>query len=173
VEAAVLTQGVSFLYDQAGQLLKRRRAGRDRVNSGGGRKGEAPAEPGPKLPLLTPPEGIFVAGNDGALEASPTELDRLAEDLLYARRNVEDYVMGDSVLDVGSHSAAAAIDTLRRVLEEIYGANLTFSQERRHPTIVTTAVSSHGTDGGISVGGSLNVAGDFAMRDIHKGPSDD
>ncbi|HTC69578.1 MAG TPA: hypothetical protein VK662_08425 [Acidothermaceae bacterium] len=172
MEAAVLTQGVSFLYDQAGQLLKRRRARRDRVNEGVGREGDASGEPEMKLPRLTPPEGIFVAGNAGALDASSAALDQLAEDLLHARRNVECYVMGESALDVGSDSLVVAIETLRRVLEEIYGANLTFSQERRKPATVTTTVSSQGSVGGITVGGSLNVTGDFAMRDIHKATRD-
>lgn len=125
VEGAALTQGVIFLYTQAGELLKRRREARDRAR-------ERSEQGVPSAPALEPPEAAFAypAATPGvALERVEDDLDELRE----ARE----------ALELAVHSRSGGIQTdderlalvqLRAIMERIYGADLTFVGEGRDQT---------------------------------------
>lgn len=161
VESAALTQGIAFLYGQAGELLRRRREARDRA----GGRGAAPA-PGP-LPALELPEGAFEPAGAPPPAAAPDVLDRVADGLLRARRDVDDYVVGTADLGGAPSAGLEAADRLRRLLEEVYGADVTFRGERR-PADRGAAALVQAPQAGVVLAGNVHVTGDIAGRDIHK-----
>ena len=140
VESAALTQGVAFLYAQAGELLRRRREARNQAGAAPGHRTaeaepEAPADADPglhgSLPPLQLPEGVFDDAGTALQAAAPETLDQLAGSLLQARREVDDYVVGMATLGGDSQAGLQAADRLRCLLEEVYGAALTFRGEKR------------------------------------------
>jgi hypothetical protein len=142
VESAALTQGVAFLYAQAGELLRRRREARNKDGEAPGhRTAEAetaettPADAAPglreSLPPLQLPEGVFDDAGKELQAAAPETLDQLAGSLLQARREVDDYVVGMATLGGDSQAGLQAADRLRCLLEEVYATALTFRGETR------------------------------------------
>lgn len=181
VEAATLTQGVTFLYAQAGELLRRRRDAKERaaearcqadaatdMPSAAAAKSVVPAETA-AFPLLQLPDGVFQRGGDSAQGPAPAVVERLASDLFRARRDVDDYVMGDSALDPRSAAVLQAVGQLRSVLEEIYSTTLTFCGEQR-PASRPTATRIQSESIGVSISGTAYIHGDVAGRDINKRP---
>lgn len=166
VETATLTQGVAFLYTQAGELLRRRRDARDRAAASRKEPGEAAAAPEPEsFPPLQLPDGVFEPAG-AQLSPVPSALDRLADSLLQARRDVDDYVVGMAVLDRESQVALQAVDRLRRLLEEVYGTSVTFRGERQRPPGPATEVKARQI--GVVLSGRVKVKGDIAGGDITK-----
>jgi hypothetical protein len=156
VESTALTQGVAFLYAQAGELLRRRREARDRAAAQDHQEageeplasisaGAAAAEPG-SLPELRLPEGIFEPSSSALPASAPQALDRLAASLLEARREVDDYVVGMAML-ADSQAGLQAADRLRCLLEEVYGAAVTFRGEDRPAGREATYI--HAQDAGV------------------------
>ncbi len=169
VATAVLAQGVTFLYQQAGELLQRRRA----INADELGAGEDPDPAGSgtnerqALQVPTPPAEVFPAV--ASMAARPVALDRIdqaASDLLRARRGVEAYVLGDAPLDARSSEVVQAVDDLRRLLEQVHDADLTFAGERREGQRSAATTSIKGQRGGVNAGGSI-TARDIAGRDFH------
>jgi hypothetical protein len=158
VEVAALTQGVAFLYAQAGELLKRRRDARDRAAEAATQRREG------DLPVLELPEEVFAPQAPDRAFPSPAVLDELSESLLDARRNLDPYVLGDEPLEPGSADVLLAVDRLRRLLERIYATRLSFAGERRYDATEHTAVA-HVQQGGVSAGGSIKADGGIAGRD--------
>ena len=156
VESATLTQGVAFLYAQAGELLRRRREKRDRdaalrEQRVAGQQAAALAEP-PRtelnsLPPLDLPDRIFKAEGSGPATATWEKLDRFAGSLLQARRDVDDYVVGMAELGGDTLAGLQAANRLRCMLEEIYGAAVTFRGEQREAD--RTATYIHARDAGV------------------------
>jgi hypothetical protein len=129
VEVSALTQGVTFLYAQAGELLKRRREAKDRaIQAAQDERIAAASDPGP---AIEPPGDVFVPATPPHARPVSAVLDQLSGALLDARRNVEDYVLGSAELDPRSVPALEVVDRLRRVLEQVYSTSLTFQGERR------------------------------------------
>jgi hypothetical protein len=142
VESTALTQGVAFLYAQAGELLRRRREARNQAGAAPGHRtaeeetrATTPADTAPglyeSLPTLQLPEGVFDDAGKALQTAAPETLDQLAGSLLQARREVDDYVVGMATLGGDSQAGLQAADRLRCLLEEVYGAALTFRGEKR------------------------------------------
>lgn len=161
VEAAALTQGVAFLYAQAGELLKRRRDARERATQAGERTDAG------SLPALTLPGTAFEVAGTAPAAAVPGVVDELAESLLQARRDVDDYVVGIAALDASSPAVFEAVDRLRRILEEVYGVTVTFRGERRSANLEVTRVKADRI--GVFLSANAKVKGDIAGRDIIKG----
>jgi hypothetical protein len=165
VESATLTQGVSFLYAQAGELLRRRREARDRASAAREQRGiaqapaaasaEVPAAVPGSLPQLLLPGDVFDAAGGALPEAAPATLDRLAASLLAARRDVDDYVLGMASLGGDSQAGLEAADRLRCLLEEVYGSAVTFRGEQRTAGRRTTYVRAQ--DAGVVAGGSIHA----------------
>lgn len=119
VSALVLTEGVKFLYGQAGEALKRWRERKAADTA-------AAEEPGP-APL---PPDVF----DGRLLEPYLDLDKvgaLEQELRDLRSAVADYAQGIDDVDPGDRGLLAAIDGLRRVMEAVYGQRITFKGEPR------------------------------------------
>jgi hypothetical protein len=185
VEVAALTQGVTFLYNQAGELLKRRREAKDRAAVDARKQQEAvqnsrpqdQARPhvtrssplGPEgLPALEPPDGVFASPSANHAVPIPAVLDELSTSLLDARRSLDAYLPGGEPLRPTTTGALHAVDRLRRLVEQIYGVQLTFAGEWRQSAKEQWAPVNRIQEGGITAGGSIEVKGDIAGRDIHK-----
>lgn len=165
VETATLTQGVAFLYAQAGELLKRRRDARDRAAEA--QSHAERADPGETaLPVLDASAQIFERAQAEVNAPVPAALDRLSTSLLAARRDVEPFVLGEADLDPVALATARAVDRLRCLLEEIYGTCLTFRGEQRITGSSSTA-TVEAEQIGVYISGTVH-ARDIAGRDITK-----
>ena len=157
VESAVLTQGIAFLYAQAGELLRRRRASRDRAVG----EGRPPAE---DLPALEAPAAVFMPPERQVAEAEPEIVDRLADRIRQAGREVSEYLASE--LPGQDTVGLAAADRLRCLLEEVYGIQLTFRGEQRDDRR-PPATRVHARQAGVVLSGDVRVYGDVAGRDIN------
>jgi hypothetical protein len=117
----VLTQGIKFLYAQAGEVLKRWRERRET----GGASAEAAT--------LRPPEGLL-NGTVEPVEPRDDYAERLEGDLREARKLLADYADGIEVPQPGDHLVTEQADALRRLLEAVYGQRITFRGEHRPPS---------------------------------------
>ena len=150
VETAALTQGVAFLYGQAGELLRRRRQARDHAR-------DQPAGATEALPSLRLPEDSFerAAGEPAAI---PEILDKLAESLFQARRDVEGYIVGTADFGSGPEEGLEAADRLRHLIEDIYTAAVTFRGERRESGLSSASVMGPPAEGFCHGHGTTPVA---------------
>lgn len=117
----VLTEGIKFLYRQAGEVLKR---WRERREADGTNVEDA---------RLRPPEGLL-EGTVEQVEPQDDHADRLEEELRQARRLLADYAEGIEIPKPGDHLVAEQADALRRLLEAVYGQRITFRGEQRPPS---------------------------------------
>lgn len=115
----VLTEGIKFLYRQAGEVLKR---WRERRETGGTSVEDA---------RLHPPEGLL-EGTVEPVEPQDDQADGLEEELRQARRLLADYAEGIEVPRPGDHLVAEQADALRRLLEAVYGQRITFRGSSVH-----------------------------------------
>ena len=115
---AVLTQGIKFLYAQAGEVLKRWRERRET----GGASAEAAT--------LRPPEGLL-EGTVEPVQPRDDQADLLEKELRETRRLLADYADGTDVPKPEDHLPAEQADALRRLLEAVYGQRITFRGEHR------------------------------------------
>jgi hypothetical protein len=116
--SAVLTEGIKFLYAQAGEALK---AWRARKAKGG----PAAAEP---IDVQLPSSAF-----SGELARSRLDLDavgRLEQDLRDLRAAVADYAQGIDEVDENDGELLQVVDTLRRAMEAVYGQRITFKGEQ-------------------------------------------
>lgn len=120
---AALTQGVTFLYEQASEIL---RAWRERRRNA--------AAPPPEI--LEPPEGVTV----GSADPFPDAPDRSVEDQLQELRELLEPVRAGSV-PADSDAAKQAAAALREVLESVLRAPITFAGEApRSPQLTDVEV---------------------------------
>ncbi|HUC21988.1 MAG TPA: hypothetical protein VMA73_04720 [Streptosporangiaceae bacterium] len=117
----VLSEGIKFLYKQAGEVLKRWRERRD---SGGASAEHA---------TLHPPEDL-IQGRVEPVEPRDDQADLLESELRETRRALADYAEGIDVPQPGDHLVAQQADALRRLLEAVYGQRITFKGEHRPPS---------------------------------------
>ncbi|MFF5081419.1 hypothetical protein ACFY36_30595 [Actinoplanes sp. NPDC000266] len=123
--AAVLTQGIGFVYSQAGELLRRRRERRKQADSGRDQAMDMPQ----------PAEGHEALDGDlGTGPVSQEALDRDADQLAALRGLLQPYADGDRPADVTDRQLLEQLDAARLLLERIYQRHITFKGERRPPT---------------------------------------
>ncbi|WP_182881800.1 hypothetical protein [Microbispora sp. H10949] len=115
--AVALSEGITFLYDEARELLKRWRERRDR---------DVVEVPGSAAGVLDAPLS--------AAEVADSVVARNAESLTSLRRALIEYAEEGRVPDPGDRGLLDTVDALRRVLEVAYGQRITFRGERREPT---------------------------------------
>jgi hypothetical protein len=167
VGAAALTEGIKFLYGQAGELLRRRWERKEAQAQGGG---DPLAEP-----LPAPPAGVLT-GDPGPLVADPVALDGLAADLAELRTVLEHYVMEQRPVSADDAALLARIDALRQGLEAVYGRRLSFVGEDREPSGtrvegIAEAQTVRGVVAGASVGdveGVDEVTGTARVGDVEE-----
>jgi hypothetical protein len=129
IGAVALTEGIKFLYGQAGDVLRRwrerKRAAADPVSAE-----SAPIE---SVALHVP----------AAFEARPSQaqaaihfdvVQQLEQELREARTLLADYAEGIEPVDAGDARLLEATDLLRQLLEAVYRQPLTFRGERHRPT---------------------------------------
>jgi hypothetical protein len=117
-----LTEGVKFLYAQAGELLKRWRERRDKVAAAGG------ALPATDPITLALPPAVF----EGQLTAPQVHHDELAAlqprlTKLVGRLAV--YQLDPGAIQAGDENLVKTLDDLRQVLETVYQQPLRFKGE--------------------------------------------
>jgi hypothetical protein len=117
----VLTEGIKFLYEQAGEVLRRWRERRER--------GTAPAGQA----TLRAPDGLL-AGTVAPVEPRDDQAAHLERELRETRRLLADYAEGIEVPEPGDRLVAERADALRRLLEAAYGQRITFRGEQRPPS---------------------------------------
>lgn len=117
----VLTEGIKFLYQQAGEVLKRWRERRER--------GTASA----RQATLRPPDGLL-EGTVAPVEPRDDQAAFLERELRETRRLLADYAEGIEVPEPGDRVVTEQADALRRLLEAAYGQRITFRGEQRPPS---------------------------------------
>jgi hypothetical protein len=116
-----LTEGIKFLYTEAGELLKHRRESKEGERQEGSE------------PELRPPADII----EGTVEpARPNDerLARLADELRERRKSLTDYADDVAEVDPSDVALLKDVDELRRLIEVIYGQRITFKGEQREPS---------------------------------------
>lgn len=121
LSATALTEGIKFLYAQAGELLRLRRE-HNTVDKD--------AEWG-ETPKCVAEPCVLPAVNLDLVERFESELRALRTDL-------QEYEPGVDTVDLADPRLVGRVDALRRVVETIYGTAVTFVDEQR------TAVVVHG-----------------------------
>lgn len=109
IGAAALTEGIKFLYEQAGELLRRRRE-------------RARMEPVQSTPPTVAEPAVLPAADLARLEALETQLRALRTDL-------HGYASEVDPIDPSDQWLVHRVDALRRVLEVIYRSPLVFEGE--------------------------------------------
>jgi hypothetical protein len=122
VGAAVMTEGIKFLYGQAAEAVKRWR------ESGTARD---PAKPVPTD--VTPPSHVF-SGELDPLEFHVEKVGPLAQHLLTLRKALADHAEGLEVVHCEDRALLEAVDSLRQAMEAVYQQRLTFLGEQRAPS---------------------------------------
>lgn len=122
ISALVLTEGIKFLYGQAGELLKRRRE----------RLAAAENDVTPEA-VLDPPPGLL-AGEVQRTGPDDAQLDRVEPELRGLRRDLGDYAEDLRDVDPDDGLLREQVDALRRLLEVVYGQRITFAGEQREPS---------------------------------------
>jgi hypothetical protein len=123
LSAAVLTQGIGFLYGQVGELLRRRQ---DRRQADVPGAAEAPVG----IPTAGEAEQVLV----GELTPGPVDdraLEDHAERLARLRGLLSPYAEGHLPVDPGDGQLREQVEALRSLLEQIYRQHITFHGERR------------------------------------------
>jgi hypothetical protein len=118
LSASALSEGIKFLYGQAGDVLKRSRERKE---------GAASDEVG------TPPEAAreLLAGELAPLRIDFDAVDRLVHELRVLRADLGDYAQGIETVNPADTELVRAADAIRRLLEGAYGQRLTFAGEDR------------------------------------------
>jgi hypothetical protein len=168
VGSLVLSEGVKFLFSEAGDLLRRWRD----------RKASAPEEVGGRsvqtVALILPP-----ALGDHPLSADVdlARVEPVAERLLQLRGVLSNYVDGTSEVDPEDHALLRTADDLRGLLEDLLGQRLTLAGEKR-PASGTPIVHSMlrlGTVEGEATGVKVDTAkgglidSDASAQEVKKG----
>jgi hypothetical protein len=120
VGALALTEGVKFLYGQAGEVLKR---WRERKAAGERPGGSAPVQ------VVLPADAFDGQLNEPRLHFEAVE--RLERDLWDLWEAVAGYAQGLREVDSGDRRLLELVDGLRQALEAVYGQRLTFKGEAR------------------------------------------
>jgi hypothetical protein len=124
IGAVVLTEGIKFLYNQAGELLKRYRERKENA---------AAAAASGEEPLLQVPRNIL----EGSVSPAPPDyavVEKLEQSLLETRRPLADYAQGLATPRPEDRLLADQVDALRQLLEAVYGQRITFKGESRPPS---------------------------------------
>lgn len=123
VGSIALSEGIKFLYNQAGELLKHWRGQRDAVKNAATQSEKIqPADV--KLPPVF--EGQLVAPKIH-LDA----LDQVGDNLREIRKELSDFAEGIEQVDAENEALLTRTDALRQMLEAVYQQRITFKGEQR------------------------------------------
>jgi hypothetical protein len=126
VGTVALTEGIRFLYTQAGEVLKRWREKHDAAESG-----VVPPDSTAPIDVELPEEF------EGQLSEPRIHfdiLDQLEGDLRDTRRSLSGYAEDIEKVDNNDEDLLVRVDVLRRLLEAILQERITFKGENRSPS---------------------------------------
>lgn len=151
-----LTEGVKFLYAQAGDLLRRRR---DRTECDA-------REPVTESPVLVEPRSLPNPDLD--------MIGRLEAELRGLRTDLHDYASGVDAIDPQDAWLLSRADALRKVLEAIYGIPLTLAGEHRAEPRIRGRITAEDVAGYVAAvradritGGAID--GEVRVRRVYSG----
>jgi hypothetical protein len=125
IGAVALTEGIKFLYGQAGILIKRWQERRSREVAGNAESDRT------QVDLTTPPAmGATTIRADADFDA----VEAHAEELLRLRSGFANVADGLAEIDPNDADALARVGKMRELLEQILGVSLTFTGEQRPAT---------------------------------------
>jgi hypothetical protein len=127
VGSSLLTEGIKFLYKQAGEALKHWREGRNEAS----KRTVDQVERVSSSSIQPPP--IF-EGQLAPLEINIEMVQRLEGPMRQLRHDLADYVDGTETVDAANLRLVETIDALRRVMEIVYGQRITLKGEQRSPS---------------------------------------
>jgi hypothetical protein len=122
--AVALTEGIKFLYGQAGEILKRYRERRQADEEG---------RPQPPEPIQVKDPGILA----GRLEPAEMDIDaaeRMQADLTALAGRLGNFANGLEEVDPRDEDLLQATEALRRTIEAVYHQRITFQGEDRPPS---------------------------------------
>jgi hypothetical protein len=154
LSAAALTEGIKFLYEQAGEVLKRWRERKDAAHGG-------TLQPSSAEPVEVRLPSVF-AGQLSAPQIHFEAVERLETQLRGVRHDLSDYIEGIERVDMSNENLLRRIDALRQLLEAIYQQRLTFQGEHR-------PASGPVVKGSINVGTVAGYAVAVRAKDIKSG----
>ncbi|MGZ3626949.1 MAG: hypothetical protein ACXVDN_04660 [Ktedonobacteraceae bacterium] len=123
IGAVAITEGIKFLYGQAGEILKRWRDRKDAAK-------DASIQLNNTESILFKLPSVF----EGQLSAPYIHFDaveRVEEQLRELRKDLSDYADGVELVDVTNENLLQRIDALRQLLEAVYQQRITFKGEQR------------------------------------------
>jgi hypothetical protein len=123
VSSMALTEGIKFLYGQAGELIKRWRE----------RKPASGSPPASETVSITLPKDAF-EGSLAPVTIQYDVLERLERSILDLRKNLSEYAEGLADVSSDDQALLEQVDGLRLALEAAYGQRLTFRGEQRPPS---------------------------------------
>lgn len=126
-----LSEGVKFLFQEAGEALKLWRAGKA-ARDAAAAKAAAAAPPAPSL-ATKPPAAAF-EGTLAVAKPNPEVVAQVEEPLKKARAEVLDLCENPDQLDPKNPDQLASIDRLRRLMEAVLEHRITFKGEDRPPS---------------------------------------
>jgi hypothetical protein len=167
IAGVAITEGIKFLYNQAGAVLTRR-AERKRAKKAGTAPPEEP------IPVDTP---NVVEGSLRPLTVDEQAADEHAEQLKVLRNALEDYALGWSDPSDGGPEMIRQTLALRDAIEDIVGQRITFRGEDRPPSgtpVVTGRLKAdeiRGRAAGVDVGDMQagEVHGELEAKHIGEG----
>jgi hypothetical protein len=124
LEMGALNQGISFLYGQAAELLKR---WRDRKEAG---------RPGTTL-SAAPADGVDQSVLVGELQPHPIDSSAVSEhldEMILLTEKLGSYVIGIRSIDPSDIELTSSVEALRGLLELAYRQQITFQGEQRATT---------------------------------------
>lgn len=125
--AVALTEGIKFLYEQAGEILKRWRE----------RKDSASKEASPQVMKVEPAEAKLPSIFQGQLTPLQIHFDaveRLEEQIRGMRKDLSEYAEDIEPVDPHNAFLLQRTEALRQLLEAVYQQRLTFKGEQRPPS---------------------------------------
>lgn len=126
IGAVAVTEGIKFLYSQAGEILKRWRERKDAAKDASTQMSKTES-----IDVKFPP--VFV----GQLSVPHIHFDaveRVDEQLRGLRKDLSDYADGIELVDVTDANLLQRVDALRQLLEAVYQQRITFKGEHRPPS---------------------------------------
>jgi hypothetical protein len=148
IGAAALTEGIKFLYGQAGEILKQWRERRDK----------AAQESTARADQTESTEVVLPDAFEGNLENPKIHFDRVQASethLRELRRDLSDYAEDIDVVDKTDSALLEKVDALRNLLEAIYGQRITFKGENRPASGIPVVAGR--VDAGVIAGQATGV----------------
>ncbi|MFF3227143.1 hypothetical protein ACFYV7_30400 [Nocardia suismassiliense] len=127
LSTVALAESIKFLYDQAGELLLRRRRTR------------ADSDTDPATDVETPP---VVAEPEQLPAPDMSQVERFEPELRALRNDLHEYVSGVDPVAPSDERLLQLVDALRRVLETVHGTPVVFAGEGRESVQVRGSIEA-------------------------------